>query len=352
MTTKIKVGLFFGGQSAEHEVSLQSARNIYAALNQNKYQPFLFAISKTGQWYLAPATNFLLHPHDPKNISLNLEAYQPITFIPQSNGQFINLHTHEIQTVDLAFPILHGPFGEDGSIQGLFKIINLPFVGADILGSAIGMDKDIMKRLLQAANLPVAKFLTFTQNNTLSYEQVVTELNNPFFIKPANLGSSIGINKVNSQSQYDQALTEAFTHDDKIILETYIAGREIECSVLGNQPPKASLPGEIIPHHEFYSYEAKYLDEQGATLKIPANLNPNLTQKIQTLALKTFEVLSCRDFARVDFFLQADNQIFINEINTIPGFTSISMYPQLWEKSGLNYQDLIDQLLQFAWNRR
>lgn len=348
----IKVGLFFGGQSAEHEVSLQSAHNIFAALDQKKYRPFLFAISKTGQWYLAPPINFLLQPQDPKNITLNLKICQPIAFIPGNRGQFINLKTHQIDSIDLAFPILHGPFGEDGSIQGFLKAINLPFVGADILGSAVGMDKDIMKRLLQAANLPIAKFLTLTESSPLTYSQIITQLGIPFFVKPANLGSSIGISKVNDESQYLLALQQAFTHDPKAILETNIIGREIECSVLGNQPSQISLPGEIIPHHDFYSYDAKYLDANGATFKIPAPLSPTLTQKIQTLALQTFETLCCRDFARVDFFLQANEQIFINEINTIPGFTSISMYPQLWEKSGLSYPDLIDRLLQFAWQRR
>jgi D-alanine-D-alanine ligase len=255
--------------------------------------------------------------------------------------------------VDVVFPVLHGPFGEDGTVQGLLKLANLPFVGAGVLASAVGMDKDVMKRLLRDAKIPIAKFLVFERSEAskINLADVKRMLGFPFFVKPANLGSSVGISKVSVNKQFDSAISEAFRYDSKILIEENISGREIECSVLGNESPVASLPGEIITRHDFYSYDAKYLDENGAQLIVPAVLPKFIGKGIQELAVRTFKTLACEGMARVDFFLRDNRQIFVNEINTIPGFTQISMYPKLWEASGIPYSKLIDRLIRLALER-
>jgi D-alanine-D-alanine ligase len=258
-----------------------------------------------------------------------------------------------VTSVDVVFPVLHGPCGEDGTVQGLLKLTAVPFVGAGVLGSAVGMDKDDMKRLLRDANIPLAKFLVFEKRSAkrIDFAHVKRILGLPVFVKPANLGSSVGISKVGNRQQFAPALTEAFRYDNKILVEENIGGREIECSVLGNDRPIASVPGEITTAHNFYSYEAKYVDESGGRLLIPAPLPNRLVNTIQELALKTFNVLCCAGMARVDFFLRNDGEIFVNEINTIPGFTKISMYPKLWEASGISYPVLIDRLIRLALER-
>lgn len=352
MDKKLRVGIIFGGKSAEHEVSLQSAKNIIEALDKEKYEPVLIGVDKEGRWLLNDSSKFLLNSENPKLIKLNKEASQNIALIPQSNGKISNLDNCESNdSVDVVFPILHGPFGEDGTVQGLLKLANIPFVGAGVLGSAVGMDKDVMKRLLRDANIPIAKFLAADEDNVPLYEEVVKKLGSPFFIKPANLGSSVGINKIKNKEDFDKAVREAFTYDRKIVFEENIVGREIECSVLGNNNPIASVPGEVITSYDFYSYEAKYIDENGATLEIPANLPDETIKKIQELAIKTFKTLSCEGLGRVDMFLKDNGDVFINEINTIPGFTSISMYPKLWEVSGISYTELISRLIDLALER-
>ena len=255
--------------------------------------------------------------------------------------------------VDVVFPVLHGPFGEDGTIQGLLKLAGLPFVGAGVLGSAVGMDKDVMKRLLREARISVPKFLTFHRHGAdeIRFDAVKRQLGVPVFVKPANLGSSVGISKANSSSALARAVKEAFRYDSKILVEEHIQGREIECSILGNDNPIASLPGEIVTRHDFYSYEAKYLDKKGAELMIPAKLPAPVAKTIQETAIDTFKVLCCEGMARVDFFLRGRNEVLVNEINTIPGFTQISMYPKLWEASGISYPKLIDRLIQLALDR-
>jgi D-alanine-D-alanine ligase len=264
----------------------------------------------------------------------------------------VTKESHRVsRTIDVAFPILHGPFGEDGTVQGLLKLAGIPFVGAGVLGSAVGMDKDVMKRLLRDAGIPIGKFLVLKDGETMSFKKVSAELGVPFFVKPANMGSSIGVSKVSTQKQFTKAVSEAFTYDRKIILEETIVGREVECSVLGNDKPVASIPGEIIVHDEFYSYDAKYIDENGATLAVPAKLSKATIKKVQQLAVDTFTTLSCEGLGRVDFFLKKDGSLIVNEINTIPGFTSISMYPKLWEASGIGYTQLIDKLIQLALER-
>lgn len=352
MVSKIRVGILFGGKSAEHEVSLQSAKNVIEALDREKYEVVLIGLDKQGRWLLNDTSEFLLNTSNPKLIKLNA-ASDSVALIPQSNGKISNLSgNHADLSVDVVFPILHGPFGEDGTVQGLLKLANVPFVGAGVLGSAIGMDKDVMKRLLKEAGIPIGKFLVFhAGDKDLEYDAIAVKLGSTLFVKPANLGSSVGISKVKSSAEFDVATHKAFDYDTKILVEEHIEGREIECSVLGNENPIASVPGEVLPHHEFYSYEAKYIDENGAALEVPAKLSIDIEKKIQDLAIKTFRTLSCEGLGRVDFFLKENGQVLVNEINTIPGFTSISMYPRLWEASGISYSDLIDKLLQLAMER-
>ncbi len=354
MSAKIRVGILFGGKSAEHEVSLQSAKNVIEAIDRDKYDVTLIGIDKTGRWRLSGDAGFLLAADDPKAIHLQDSGEQlavapgaqarPLT--PVSGGPISD-------KVDVVFPILHGPMGEDGTVQGLLKLANLPFVGAGVLGSAVGMDKDVMKRLLRDAGIPNADSIVAHRHELkdIDYQKVVGKLGSPLFIKPANLGSSVGISKARNLDEFARALNKAFRFDNKILIEEFIEGREIECSVLGNEDPIASVPGEIVPQHEFYSYEAKYLDENGALLEIPAKLPPETIDRVMELAVKTYETLCCEGMARVDMFLREDDSLWINEINTIPGFTKISMYPKLWEASGIGYAELIDRLIQLALER-
>lgn len=352
MSKKIRVGILFGGKSAEHEVSLQSAKNVADAIDKDKYEVSLIGIEKSGRWLLPNQSQFLLNESNPKLIKLNKENEQDVALVPQSSGELTNLTDQQSSTaIDVVFPILHGPFGEDGTVQGLLKLANIPFVGASVLGSAVGMDKDVMKRLLRDAGIPIAKFLVFKKGEEVDFDQVSKELGAPMFVKPANLGSSVGVSKAKDQNEFDKAVADAFKYDTKIVIEEAIKGREIECSVLGNQDPIASVPGEILPTHEFYSYEAKYIDENGAALKIPADIPEDTKKKIQELAVKTFKALECEGLGRVDFFLKENGELVVIEINTIPGFTKISMYPRLWEASGISYTELIDRLLQLAIER-
>jgi D-alanine-D-alanine ligase len=351
---KTRVGILFGGKSAEHEVSLQSAKNILEAIDRDKYEVTLIGIDKNGKWSLFDDSSYLLNADDPKKISLG-PASREVTLNPGS--RYNNLtgisDTPSAGSVDVIFPVLHGPFGEDGTVQGLLKLAGIPFVGASVLGSAVGMDKDVMKRLLREAGLPIGKFLVFNRENRteLNFLDIEAELGRPFFVKPANYGSSVGVNMVKDESGFEKAVEEAFVFDHKAIFEEYIEGREIECSVLGNENPVASIPGEVKPRHDFYSYEAKYLDENGAQLEIPAELEDRIVARVQELAVETFKVLCCEGLARVDFFLTSNGEVIVNELNTIPGFTRISMYPRLWEASGVSYPELIDRLIQLALTR-
>jgi D-alanine-D-alanine ligase len=349
---KIRVGILFGGKSAEHEVSLQSAKNVFDALDREKYLPLLIGIDKSGKWLLNDESRFLINADDPARIQLN-PASDAVVLIPQGGGTIFNLSASAAaQTVDVVFPILHGPFGEDGTVQGLLKLADVPFVGAGVLGSAVGMDKDVMKRLLRDGGIPIGRFLVLKSHEELPPFALVSErLGLPFFVKPANMGSSVGVNKVRTEAEYRKALEEAFKYDLKAIMEEFIRGRELECSVLGSEELSASLPGEIIAAHEFYSYDAKYLDENGAALEIPARLPADKIREIQELAMETFRVLACEGLARVDFFMKDDGALVVNEINTMPGFTRISMYPKLWEAGGLSYTRLVDTLIELAIRR-
>lgn len=336
---KIRVGIIFGGRSAEHEVSIQSAKNVVSALDKNKYETVLIYIGKNGQWFLNDSPKALLETSIKDETSKFLQKSFSIT------------DTNSSKNIDVIFPVLHGTFGEDGTIQGLLKLMNLPFVGPSVLSSAVGMDKDVSKRLLQQAKIPVAKFMVLRVGETVNFEEARTKLGLPLFIKPANLGSSIGISKAKNEKEFSKGIKEAFEYDNKILIEEFIKGREIECSVLGNENPVASVPGEVIPTHEFYSYDAKYLDENGAILKIPAELPELLIKKIQKLAVATYKTLCAEGMSRVDMFLTEKGQVYVNEINTIPGFTKISMYPKLWEASGITYSELLDKLIILALER-
>lgn len=346
MSKKINVAILCGGQSAEHKISLLSAKNIIESIDKDKYNPILIGIDKSGKWISNTTSNLLLNSDNPKLIELNT-AESIVEYLPSRLDDL--KHNRKI---DVVFPILHGPFGEDGTIQGLLKLTNIPFVGADVLGSAIGMDKDIMKRLLRDAGIPIAKFITLKSSQSIpSFQTIIDNLGSPVFLKPANMGSSIGVSKVTDENSYNNAIENAFEFDTKIIIEEFIQGREIECAILGNDKPMASILGEIIVNTDFYSYDSKYIDQKGADLQIPAPISDSITEEIQNLAIKTFQTLSCEGLARVDFFLTSDGQVFVNEINTLPGFTKTSMYPKLWEASGIDYPDLIDNLIQLAFER-
>lgn len=353
---KIRLGILFGGKSAEHEVSLISAKNVIEALDKEKYDVFLIGIDKTGEWKLRDGYSYLMNADNPKLVELH-EAKENIALVPKQNRkELVSCSNNQLQEslqLDVIFPVLHGTYGEDGTVQGLLKLANIPFVGAGVLSSAIGMDKDVMKRLLRDAKIPVARFITLHayERSQVSFESVIEQVGLPFFVKPANSGSSVGISKVKTQEEFNRCLDEAFLYDRKILIEEFVEGREIECSVLGNDHPIASLLGEVIPQHEFYSYEAKYLDEEGALFEIPVCLPQDLTAKIQQMAIQTYRALCCEGMARVDFFLKKDGDVFVNEINTIPGFTKISMYPKLWVASGLSYSALLDKLIDLAIER-
>jgi D-alanine-D-alanine ligase len=353
MRRKLRVAILFGGKSAEHEISLISARNIVEAMDKKKYEIVSIGIDKQGRWFFDEGARLLRGP-SPTRVRFHGRTNSTAVLPGATQSPMIRLVPRRALTeVDVVFPVLHGPFGEDGTVQGLLKLANVPFVGAGVLGSAVGMDKDVMKRLLRDAGIPIARFLVFERSSAskIDLSDVRRVLGFPFFVKPANLGSSVGISKVNSQTQFRAAIREAFRYDNKIVIEENIRGREIECSVLGNERPIASLPGEIVTRHDFYSYNAKYLDEKGAQLLIPANLSRRLVKEVQEIAVRSFKALCCEGMARVDFFLRNDREVFVNEINTIPGFTKISMYPKLWEASGLPYAELIDRLIRLALDR-
>jgi len=338
---KLRVALVFGGKSVEHEVSLKSAKNIAEAMDKSKYEISFIGIDKKGNWL--PFDKNLIPPKVSKNIAL----------VPQSGIRTANQNA-ALSTigVDVVFPVLHGTFGEDGTIQGLLKLAGIPFVGCSVLGSAVAFDKDIAKRLLRDAGIPNAKFITLHKGDTITFEYAKKTLGLPMFIKPANSGSSVGVSKVLSKKEFNKAISNAFLFDHKILIEEFIDGRELECAILGNKKPIASVVGEVITtKHRFYSYEAKYLDEHGAQIQIPAKLSKALQIKIQKIAIKTFETLSCEGLSRVDVFLKKNGDIYVNEVNTLPGFTNISMYPSLWKASGLSYPKLIDQLLKLAIER-
>jgi D-alanine-D-alanine ligase len=353
---KKMIALIFGGKSSEHEVSVRSARNVALALDKTKFDFILVGISKQGSWYRFNGTEVFDQIIAVSDNALPAHA-DPVALISEKGQPFLfSLKQQTRTSVDCAFPVMHGTFGEDGTIQGLFKMMNLPFVGCGVWSSAAGMDKEIMKRLLTYEGIANAKYALLTPQNKMtkecSYDGLVAKLGSPFFIKPANAGSSVGVHKIKAREDFESGLKDAFKYDTKVLAEEFVQGREIECSVMGlNANAKASLPGEVIAHHEFYSYDAKYVDQNGASTVIPANLTEAEVAKVKSLAVKTYEVMGCDGLTRVDFFLKKNGELYVNEINTLPGFTKISMYPKMWEASGVSYTDLVTQLIGFAFER-
>ena len=357
LSKKLKVGVIFGGRSGEHEVSLRSAESIINALDQSKYEIVPIAITKRGKWLASSGATELL----PSAIIENADQRVAIFGDPTERGlaRFTEDRADgKRDQIDVVFPVLHGTYGEDGTIQGLLEMADVPYVGCGVLASSAGMDKVMMKRLFREAGLPIVDFMSFLRAQWEADPQkvegrVVDEIGFPCFVKPANLGSSVGISKATDTKSLNEAIALAAKYDRKIVVEEGVDAREIEVSVLGNDEPIASLPGEIIPQTaEFYDYRAKYIDDNGARLVVPAELGAEMTAEIQRLAIRAFQTIDGSGLARVDFFLErATNRLIVNEINTLPGFTSISMYPKLWEVSGISYNRLIDRLIELAFER-
>lgn len=350
---KIRVGILFGGKSAEHEISLLSARNIIDEIDKSKFEVVMIGVDKKGQWHLDDSAKLFLSSQNPKLIKLDVKG-QLVGIHPGSGEAPLVASSRTPLDVDVMFPVLHGPMGEDGTVQGLLRLVDIPFVGSDVLGSAVGMDKDVMKRLLRDSGIPVLPWITLDRRRSSEEwdsQKIMDELGPRVFVKPANMGSSIGVNKAENSKELDRAIHEAFLFDNKVLIEKGEIVREIEIAVLDGNPPMASVAGEIIPKGEFYSYEAKYVDENGADLVVPAVLSTAQLKEVQELALKTFQVLEAAGLARVDFFMTQDERFLVNEINTLPGFTKISMYPTLWKASGVSYGELIEKLIYLAIDR-
>lgn len=338
---KIKLALIFGGRSTEHEISILSATSIFSQLDKERYEVLLLKIDIQGQWFLVNGDQ--LTTEDATQISVS--AGNPKARIHSiENGTVLG-------EIDVAFPVLHGTFGEDGTIQGFLKVLNVPFVGCDVLASSACIDKAYTKKLLVQAGVQVSPGVIVTKGDDVSFEEIEAKFGLPLFVKPANLGSSVGVHKVGNREEFETGLADALRYDTKVLVEQNIVGREIECAVLGNENPEASLPGEIILNSEFYSFESKYVDGKSSGTQIPAELPDHIVQRIREIALKGYRALGCEGMARVDFFLTADEQLIINEINTIPGFTKISMYPKMWEATGLPYTQLLDRLIELALER-
>jgi D-alanine-D-alanine ligase len=383
--SKLRVGILFGGRSGEHEVSLLSAASVIAAIDKNKYEVVPIGITKEGRWVTADHAERLLQGkgEDLAAEARHLRAGDPEATMAAavlSDGQSIVVppvpgsalapfqkgmpqrrREDHVINVDVIFPVLHGTFGEDGTVQGLLELADLAYVGAGVLGSAAGMDKDVMKRLFREAGLPIVKHVTVLRSEwerepRKVQKRIEAALPYPVFVKPANLGSSVGISKARAAGELPAALDEAAKFDRKIVVEQGVGGkkakaRELECSVLGNDNPQASAVGEVVPIREFYDYTAKYLEE-GSELIIPAKLTKTQTKQVQAMAVRVFQAVDCSGLGRIDFLMDPRSQkIYVNEINTLPGFTSISMYPKLWAASGLPYPELIDRLIQLGLER-
>ncbi len=354
MVERLRVALLFGGRSAEHDVSVLSAGNVFRALDPARYETVPIGITRSGTWLLCSVQGGAfpaIVPASGPRVSLVPGGGGRLVVMPEKDG----LSAVASLVVDVVFPVLHGPFGEDGTVQGAAEIAGVAYVGSGVLGSAAAMDKDVAKRLMRDGGLPIARFLSFSHREVPSFEVVASELGRPVFVKPARLGSSVGISKAGTQEEFAEAVAEAFRHDRKILVEEFVRGREIECGVLEGEDGSltASLPGEIVPsnRHGFYTYEAKYLDEQGAAVKVPADIKRDLSDKVRKLSIEAFRALGCEGLARIDFFLRDDGKLIVNEVNTLPGFTNISMYPKVFEAMGISYPELVDRLIRHALAR-
>jgi D-alanine-D-alanine ligase len=347
MTMKTtRVIILFGGRSAEHEISLLSARNVLSALDRSRFEPVLIGIDKAGRWHRETERTLDAATGDPRSVKLDPNA--PVVDIDQA-----------IASDDVVFPVLHGTFGEDGTVQGVFDLAGVAYVGSGVLGSAIGMDKDVAKRLLRDAGIPIVDFALVTaaamDADPAAALAALPDLGYPRYVKPANAGSSVGVSRVARAGDLEAAVRAALAFDRKVLIERAVDAREIECAVLGNDDPQASIPGEIVVHHAdgFYSYDAKYVDPDGASWKIPADLPPDVVARVQTLAVATFCALELSGMARVDFFVTRDlRSLYVNEVNTIPGFTAVSMYPKMWQASGVSAGNLVSRLIDLAIQRR
>lgn len=355
---KKRIVVLFGGRSAEHEISVISARSVIDALDPERFDAIPIGVTKQGRWQLMPAGPPALPTGAGSALPRITDASGSEVVLDQEPGSQVLVGRDGSRTeIDVVFPVMHGPFGEDGSIQGFLEMAGVPYVGSGVLGSALGMDKAVQKVLLVAAGIPVVEhevvYEREWEEDAEAVEARAEHLGYPLFIKPAALGSSVGISKVHDFGGLRGAMEEAFRYGSKALLEKSVEdGREIECAVLGNDDPVASVAGEIVPTgHEFYDYEAKYLDAQGSDLTIPADVPPAILEEIQRLAVAAFRAIDCAGMARVDFFITRDGALLLNEVNTIPGFTQISMYPKLWEASGLSYPELIDRLIELALER-
>jgi len=339
---KCTVGILYGGRSVEHEISILSATNIAENIDLERYNIRLIGIDKMGRWHLC---NSISQPiNDGQLLDLALNSEVP-TF------KFKN----ESFTVDVVFPVLHGTDGEDGSIQGLLQSLNIPFVGSGVMGSAVSMDKLTAKVILQQDGIPVADFLAYSrfEQEQISFDNIKNSLGLPFMLKPANLGSSVGVAKISSEDNFEQLVKDTFQYDNILLFEEYINGKEMECAVFGNDNPVASVPGEInlSSDYEFYSFDAKYVDKDAASLVIPAKVSEEVSDLIRVNSLRSYELLHCADLARVDLFVNDNGSVFVNEVNTMPGFTNISMYPRLMAFEGIGYKDLMTQLIEMALKR-
>lgn len=356
MKGKLKIGLVFGGKSGEHEVSLAGGRSIYNALDKEKYDITLIGIDKKGCWHLGDPKNIWLNPESIKTIKLNANTPKITAISKNGKVKLMNLKDGKLfADIDIFFPKTSGTFGEDGCLQGFFELLGAAYVGSGVLGSAVGMDKDLMKRVLRHAGIRVAKFYILRRKdlNGENLSLIAKDLKFPIFAKPCNLGSSVGISKPKNIKELNKAVKMAFQYDNKIILEEAIKGREIECAILGNEKPIASVPGEIkLKEGHFYSYHAKYINEEIAAPTPRADLPVKTIKKIQETAIRVFKVLNCEGMGRVDFFLTESGKLYVNEINTLPGFTSVSMYPKMFEASGIPYPELLDKLIHLGMERK
>ena len=356
MASRLRVGVLYGGRSGEHQVSVVSAASVIAALDPERYEVVPIGITAKGRWLPGISPRALLEAGESQVCALPSAGgrpAEPALLAPAAaDGRlFAGLR----ERLDVVFPVLHGPYGEDGTVQGLLELAGVPYVGAGVLASSVGMDKGLMKSVFRQAGLPVPDYLVFLRKEweagaAAIRRRIEAEIGYPCFVKPANLGSSVGITKVHKAEELAAALDLAAAYDRRLLVEVNVDGRELECSVLGNDEPIASVPGEIVPCDEFYSYTAKYV-AQDSRLLIPAPVPPEVAEKVQQLAVRSFKAIDGAGLARVDFFLAGENEVLLNEINTMPGFTNISMYPKLWEASGLSYRELVDRLIELALER-
>lgn len=338
---RTRVAILYGGKSVEHGVSINSARNIGQYIDLARYEPVFIGITPAGDWYHTPV------------VTKSIEQGTPVSLRLAGKGHWVTTAGKPIH-VDVAFPVLHGTDGEDGSIQGLLRVMDVPMVGTGVLGSSLSMNKLTAKQMLERFEVPVVPYRVLRKSEMApAFAELVREIGLPFMVKAANLGSSVGVSKVKDEVGYQKALEDAFQYDDTVLLEEFITAREIECAILGNDPPQASLPGEIVinPKYEFYTFDAKYVDPEAVVIEVPAKLSAAESERIRAVSLRAYQILQCEDFSRVDLFLAGDGRVFFNEINTIPGFTNSSMYPMMWKERGITFTDLISRLIELALTR-